>query len=182
MIFSQRKGLTKIKDLIQKDSMDDELRTSLWNVLYANYWGDAIKTNDFRIFDILMRRIWVEYYKMPADELPPDINEYNFTKPYETVRKNFYRCEWFKVYDFLEFIVNCYDEIEHLNSTVINACNIMLERELSAYRFVGKKIKPITDDQEIETIEKALISVSEMTPVREHLQCSINHLSDKKKH
>ena len=33
MNFSQRKKLEPIKNLIQKDGMDDDLRKALWNIL-----------------------------------------------------------------------------------------------------------------------------------------------------
>ena len=35
--FSQRKGLKPIKSIVQKDSMDDDLKNGLWNVLHIFY-------------------------------------------------------------------------------------------------------------------------------------------------
>jgi hypothetical protein len=35
-------------------------------------------------------------------------------------------------------------------------CNFILERELSAYRFVGGKISPLTAEEEIAELDKAL--------------------------
>ncbi|MBE9594508.1 MAG: hypothetical protein IMF19_13640, partial [Proteobacteria bacterium] len=33
MLFSQRKGITPVKSVLQTDSMDEDLRNGLWNVL-----------------------------------------------------------------------------------------------------------------------------------------------------
>jgi hypothetical protein len=37
--FSERKGLKKVTETIQVDSMSDELRNSLWNVLHLFFWN-----------------------------------------------------------------------------------------------------------------------------------------------
>jgi hypothetical protein len=37
-LFSERKGLKKIRTEIQVDSMDEALRNRLWNVLALFYW------------------------------------------------------------------------------------------------------------------------------------------------
>ncbi|HEU4506960.1 MAG TPA: hypothetical protein VFR78_01890 [Pyrinomonadaceae bacterium] len=37
--FSQRKGLKPIKNIVQVDSMDRDLRNGLWNALQIFYWG-----------------------------------------------------------------------------------------------------------------------------------------------
>ena len=39
--FSQRKGLKPIKNIVQVDSMDADLRNGLWNVLCLFYWDKA---------------------------------------------------------------------------------------------------------------------------------------------
>jgi len=40
MRFSERKGYKSISDVIQLDSMDDNLRNSLWNVLDLLIWKE----------------------------------------------------------------------------------------------------------------------------------------------
>jgi len=37
-LFPQRKGIKPGKNVVQVDSMDDELRNGLWNGLTAFYW------------------------------------------------------------------------------------------------------------------------------------------------
>ena len=36
--FSQRKGLKPIRQVLQVDGMDDDLRAQLWNVLHFHLW------------------------------------------------------------------------------------------------------------------------------------------------
>lgn len=40
MLFSKRKGLSDIKDTIQKDKMDNDLRYGLWNALHVCIWEE----------------------------------------------------------------------------------------------------------------------------------------------
>jgi len=47
MLFSQRKGLKPKKVAMQLDSMDDDLRASLWNALSIFYWED-FRTESYR--------------------------------------------------------------------------------------------------------------------------------------
>ena len=37
--FSQREGFEPIKNVIQVDSIDEDLRNSLWNALHIWYWS-----------------------------------------------------------------------------------------------------------------------------------------------
>ena len=67
------------------------------------------------------------------------------------IREHFLGCEWFEVYDFLEFVVGYFKselQLEPFNRT--------LERELSGYRFVSGHITDITNAQEREMLETVL--------------------------
>jgi hypothetical protein len=54
-----------------------------------------------------------------------------------------------------------------------------LERELSAYRFVGNQITQITSETEISAIEEALTESQRLRPVNEHLVTALNFLADR---
>jgi len=51
---------------------------------------------------------------------------------------------------------------------------------MSGWRFVGDEIAPITSDEEIAEIEKALEPIGSLTPVTTHLRTALEFLSDKK--
>ena len=85
------------------------------------------------------------------------------------IREHFFACEWFEVYDFLEFVVGYFKS----NSRLDEPLNLMLERELSGYRFVSGRITDITNTQEIEMLETALAD-SRFAGVDAHLQRALD--------
>lgn len=182
MLFSQRKGLKLIKNILQVDSMDADLRNGLWNVLCIYYW-DHVKSNryesnsaDQKRFWLLFDLIWIHYFKLPKDTMSLFWNDL-----YKRLRKVFFQFEWNEVYDFIEFVAKSYpaeDSDEERNEYFMKACNAFLRRELSAYRFVGGKITQITEEEEIAEIEKAI--KLEEKPVRTHLQTALKLLGDRK--
>lgn len=175
MLFSQRRGLKPVKSVIQTDSMDEDLRNSLWNCLHNAYWIRVTAINSsYSNPDIvsLFNRIWAGYFKYPLDTLR-DMH----LATYGIIRDYFFKCEWYEVYDFVEFVAHNYPK-EELNENFMNLCNSFLEQELSAYRFVGGKITQITSEEEISEIDEALqVSIS---PVKEHLNRALELLADRK--
>ena len=91
-------------------------------------------------------------------------------------REYFYNCKWFEVYDFLEFVANNYRRYQ-FKERFIESCNAILEREVSAYRFVEDTISRITDKQEVEEIETALEKAQ--GPVQVHLRRALDLLSNR---
>ena len=173
MRFSQRKGYTPVSEIIQKDTINEELRNTLWNILdlfiwhkekflYSQYGNPGI--------DIYSTGLWVRYFKRPLDSRPLTSED---TLNY--IRNYFFSCPWYEVYDFLEFTLQFFKENE-----INNAINLTLERELSAYRYVGDVFTDITNKQEIEMLEEALRDTS-FSSVSNHLQRALELLSDRKK-
>ncbi|XRP96703.1 AbiJ-NTD4 domain-containing protein [Methanocaldococcus sp. 16A] len=187
-LFSQRMGFN-IKN-IQINSIDDGLRNRLWNALKIYYWdkiketkGSFISIN--RNIDILskihmeipmenfFKRLWDSYFKEPIDTLP------DTTTMIDIIKNYFFSCEWYEVYDFIEFVANNYPD-EKVNLQFMIYCNSVLEQELSAYRFVGGKITPITSEYEISEIEGALEKTNDLKAVNIHLKRALELLADRK--
>ena len=173
-LFSHRKGLKKVRTAVQVDSIDDELRNRLWNVLDYYYWKDARAPNDGIMSDIasLFIRLWHYYFKKPTDTL-----SWRWSRDSKTVRDYYFNCKWYEVYDFIEFTANEYSD-KGTNKKFMKTCDEVLEEESSAYRFVGGKITEITSEEEISEIEEAL--ETPLTPVRTHLDDALKLLSDRK--
>lgn len=176
MLFSQREGIKPVKSVIQTDSMDDDLRNDLWNALTASYWDNISKywISYFPDMEILIKKIWVDHFKQPLDTL-----ENAWSKTYKKIRKIFYNYEWYEVYDFIEFIVYSYPYKDD-NQDFMDLCNSFLERELSAYRFIGGKITQITSEEEISEIEEALEISKPLKAVNTHLKTALDLLADRK--
>jgi hypothetical protein len=171
-LFSQRKGIRPMQKKVQKGGIDAELRNSLWTALYELIYKkyedprwDPTSQNIASLFD----QYWWGYFKLPSDNQP------DYHRALERVRKYFFNCEWNEVYDFLEFTAKHADWVE---SDVRKICNMFLERENSAYRFVGNEIAEITSDVEIKTVEDAL-SIG-IPAVEKHLNTALSLLSDRK--
>lgn len=203
MKFSERMGF--VKKRIQKDNLDKELRTQLWNVI-------VIYLNEYPLLKRaqLLKIIWCDELVRPYDDFPQeppepdkisflvtktDIRRYgsplhyynqkiipafeNKVKRIQTeIQEYFLNCKWYLVYDFLEFYVNkiLFNQ-EHLQLVFTGVTNDTLEDGMSAFRFVGTEIAPILDEIEIKEIEKALINP--LTVVKEHINQALILLSDR---
>lgn len=185
MRFSQRYGLKPVKGVVQTDSIDDDLRNALWNALKLHYWDTIRPSPAGGRYDRyylswrgneglqkLFRLLWLDFLKKPLDTLPDDWRE-----AHEILRRFFFKCEWYEVYDFIEFVAHTHPQRE-LNRKFMRACNAFLEREVSAYRFVSKQIARIASEEEIAAVEDAL--QVKMPPVREHLNRALQMLADRR--
>ncbi len=180
MRFSQRKGLTPAKKTVQIDSLDDELRNGLWSALQLRVWDKYISgfsnssvTRNSNLGQLFLL-YWHEYFKQPIDTMPD-----RFQEARDFVRKYFFECEWYEVYDFIEFTARHFPQ--HLEAgRFIVFCNSVLERENSGYRFVENTITQITSAQEIESIEEAIESAEVFSGVQIHINAALEHLSRRK--
>lgn len=180
MIFSQRNGIKPVKSFIQIDSIDDELRNNLWNAAYLSYFkpisrgdvrfGNMIFPNES--INALLEKLQINYFKEPLDTLSSN-NQIN----YNSIKSYFFKCEWYEVYDFIEFITKKYDD-EAINENFIRNCNTILEEETSGYRFVGNNITKITSDEEINATENAM--KDSHSHVSDHLKRALELLTDRK--
>lgn len=178
MKFSERIGKKPIKEMIQLDSMDDELRNSLWNIvtffliqpLKQKQWLDGSEYNKIII------KIWFSLFKEPTDQI-----SISTEKVAEELRRRFFTRDYLYVYDFIDFLASQNKIFPNVNS-FIEHCNSVLEKELSGYRFINEQLAPVTSEIEILEIETALQSTTEqgLRGVEIHLEEALNKLSDRK--
>lgn len=179
--FSERKGYITVSETIQVESMSDELRNSLWNVLNQEIpqtRGEAIQPTVF--ITIFSEDIWFNYFKKPIDSRPGHPSDILME-----IRDYFFQCPWNEVYDFLEFIdsllINKDGVIIDKKYSIIFQDNLnkILERELSGYRIVSGYFIEITSKQEIQMLQK-VIQDSAFAPVSTHLQRALELFADRK--
>jgi hypothetical protein len=169
-LFSERKGLKRGRIQFQVDEVDIELRTRLWNKFISIHWHELMR--DPRTLQEFTEKLWDNYFKRPIDTIPAET-----LRCYTEIRKYFFECKWFEVYDFLEFLVENPPAINFVD-VFKSECNKILEEELSAYRFVGNRITQITKEEEIIEIEDALMNP--LKNVRQHIENALMLLSDRK--
>ncbi|MCO8250187.1 AbiJ-NTD4 domain-containing protein [Comamonas thiooxydans] len=183
MRFSQRIGISSATKIAQRESMDDDLRNSIWSLLIIFYWSNFRRAeyasygrDDFvegSNYEKFIKSLWIFYFKKPIDRI-----EAYWADCLEVLRKYYFNAKWFEVYDFIEFIVKIGDE--EIGRRFINSANNCLETENSAYRFVDGCIVEITSAEEIDEVESALVAGEDYSGVKTHLKAAIAMLSDRK--
>jgi hypothetical protein len=177
MTFSERQGLKPIRQILQTNSMGAELRSRLWNVLRSQclYASEGYTLSHPSNADLLSfcRTFWDDYFKRPTDTIPQYPNQ-----AIGEIRQYFFNCEWYEVYDLIEFVAS--RSIYTSRANAMAGFNEVLASELSAYRFVGSKLAPISSEQEMLSIERAFVQTADSySNTSEHLQQAISLLARK---
>lgn len=182
MRFSQRKGLKPAGKLLQAEGIDAELRNGLWSC-YFELLLKRFKGPDDYIYGVqpnvigsnmesLFRSLWLSYFKRATDTMPDDVNRFT-----AAIRDHFFDCEWYEVYDFMEFTLQ---QVAQDAETMLRECwNAILQRENAGYRVLGEHVVDITNEHELAAIDEAL--TSPVAGARQHLQSAIALMSDRKK-
>lgn len=147
-------GLSPVKKAIQLDDIDQELKNSLWNALKRNLldglekpeWG--AQNSSYRTFAL---DLWENYFKEQIDEVP--LNPFLIE---EYIKKYFFEAPWEKVYDFIEFLASPEMDVHYYSDDFREKVNVVLQREVSGYRFVDRLIAPISSQIELDEIDAAL--------------------------
>jgi hypothetical protein len=138
MRFSQRHGHVAVRSAIQLEGLDDAARTEIWNMIYSLIFDGSERYQ----IDYLFRPIWAFTFERDADD-------------YENIYidrhvKNLVKVgAWYEVYDLIEAIYPHHDSFaEYINR--------VLESVRSGYRVVDGKVAPISTDEEIAEVERAI--------------------------
>lgn len=185
MRFSERIGARPTSIDLQIDTMSQELRNSLWNLMH----GFFIEPDDHHSvlsgeLKLIAKLGQIHFFKLPVDELPDETYKY-----VRWLKQWFMSSQWSDVYDFVEWLSqygSFFREWEpgyRRYDTAIRfrgAVNRVLERERSGYRFVGNVLSPITNVEEVREIELAAAQTGEFDTVGEHIRTAIQLFSDRK--
>ena len=182
MRFSERYGYKPVREIIQKESMDDNLRNGIWSLFTIYLWNQVdyssyqshgnINTSNLKT---LIIAYWLNFFKQPIDTIP-----IQFEKVLYKVRSCFFNCEWHEVYSFIEETLENYPrELKKNKEFFTKELNNCLEKENSAYRIINNEITPITSEQEIQSIEDALKNTNQYSGVQQHLNQALKLMSDR---
>ncbi|CAL1521557.1 hypothetical protein MMC2321_05351 [Chitinophaga sp. MM2321] len=176
-------GIAPITKSIQLESLDLDLRNSLWNV-YTSTICSKIQLDRHQeglntLQRLLANHLWHNVYKKAIDTIP--FYKVNLLSYF---RKEILESEWYQALELIEESVNYLYKIGSLVDleSVEATFNEVLEREFSGYRFINGLIAPISNKREIKEIEEA-ISVSNVYSALNgcniHLSMALAKLSDK---
>lgn len=138
MRFSQRHGHVAVRSAIQLEGLDDGARTEIWNLIYLLVFDEL---DEYQIH-ALFRPIWVYTFEGDADEY-----ENVYAESY--VKTKIKSGPWYEVYDLIESL---YPD----NDAFAEYINPLLESVRSGYRVVDGKIAPISSNDEIAEVERAI--------------------------
>ena len=183
MKFSQRIGKRPIKTILQVESIDEDLRNRLWNVILDDFfakYSDPIIYGEEGEKAKICKLIWKEFFKEPIDQIPKNytIGTVSIGGFLAYLKKWFYSSEWYDIYDLIEFLAIIDLKIKHVGYTA--KCNSVLEREVSGYRIVNDKVVQITSELEVKEIEDAANSTDAWKSVNSHLKTALAMLADRK--
>lgn len=179
MKFSQRIGKTPKVKQIQRESMDNDLKNSLWNVTYI--YLDAVRSSR-SLFKSFAEQIWIHHFKYQVDTIPFIYSEFNHIKYDEKVmeflKREFFSQEWHEILDFIEACVEF--DFNKTQNNVVNLFNHCLEQENSAYRFIDNKLIEIVSQQEISAVEGTINNKTINSGAQEHIKAALSFLGDRK--
>ena len=167
MSFSRRYGFEQAKE-IQIYDMDSDLRISLWNVIYKNFNNYAYYTPKF------LEESWMKVFKKDLSKFII----YTSDDQFYLFKKEFLRTDWNKVYECIEIVMETNEDVN--KNILIRDFNTVLEMENSAYRIIENKVIRITDEIEIEEINKVFSNDNKFKPVKDQIENALILLSDKK--
>jgi len=171
MQFSERIGA--VKRAIQIQTMSPRLRNRLWNVACRIFWNDMSASETTRSTDQgrLLVHLGTDFFGMTEDEI-----ERTIVRTYQQIKQLALTLAWAQFYDLMEFIANDPATKSYKGAlvyggqgTFLRGCNEILEEELAGYRFVGTRLVPITNNEEIATVETALAQSGDFAPVSTHV-------------
>lgn len=173
MSFSERSGLNPVKKIIQNDSLNSLTRVKLWNAFHSSILYSLKGDRRYKFTFI----VW-EFF---LDRKRSDFKDESYV--IYVIDNLFSKGEWWKVFDFIEFV--CSMKNDNLNvlfkTCFISDCNSVLESNLSTYRISGKKIIPISNDIELNSIEESLNNDDKYQNASTHLTSALKFLSNRNK-
>ncbi|WP_374573688.1 AbiJ-NTD4 domain-containing protein [Acinetobacter sp.] len=180
MRFSERYGYKPVREIIQKESINSDLKNALWSILHTFIWNKTSHKNSYSYTKYsniygLVHSYWFNIFKIPIDTIPLYTSD-----SIKKIREYFFSCKWHEIYSLIEETIDSlpYDFIKN-KELFIKAINNVLERENSAYRIINNEITPITSEQEVQSIEDALENTNPYSGVQQHLNQALKLMSDR---
>lgn len=168
MLFSERNNIVQIPSNLKPDEISDELRNSLWNSILE--WKE-----NRNLYDICYV-IWKKFLKRTVDEMPTKfvISDVSYQPAWDRIRSFFFSCKWNNNYDFIEFLF----KLENTDRFIREIDKILVD-ERAAYRIINKQFVPVTNQEELQSIQTSINLTGPYENVAEHFRTALIHLSNR---
>lgn len=193
--FADRNGIFPISVEVQRESLDERVRTRLYNEFRSYYEEKKISRQHVSgVINKYANEVLVNYF---LQELY--LTDYEYNKMYlinherisgesiflKAIHNSIYKDDWSNVFTFIEFWhhlvkgfrMNSSEDIRYHNNFQ-KKINTIFEEEFVGYRIIDSKITSITDDIEINSIEEVL-NKNPYQEVKNHISKALNKLSDR---
>ncbi len=185
--FSERQGIKKQTLKLQLDSMDDDLRNGLWNLLLNQFFSEFKTTNGDHLmvygetdFSKMGKIVWEHFLNRPIDELRvrqySEFSEIDKTQFRTEIKAWYFESEWNEIYDFIEFLASVYQ----VPKKFVESLEYRLNKHSSGYRLRNNKFIPLSSINELNEIDEVIENTSEIEQIRKHIDTAIQHLSNRK--
>lgn len=175
--FSESQGLSPCNTKMQTRDLDDRTRVILFNIisgsLCSQYSRKDISAYDryyYEAEDSFFRNVSTSCGKIVDPQKHYFINEFNNVLK-EVLTKAFFN----EVFDLIELVC----KFCRMPQDLIGDVNRVFEQEYVGYRFVDGRIVPITDENEIKSIEEACKSKFEGP--RAHIKKAVGFIADRER-
>lgn len=194
MYFSERYGYEQISEKLNWETMTNRLRNRLWNIIYQLLEQEIIVIKAYSTIHISdrIKVLWKDFLGKQIDiieEKAIQTNHGDRTRkiyPFalkrttvDEIKKDLLGLSWFKVYTLIEFLYRNFLD-EETRETYTKEVNQTLSEEKAPYRFINGLITPLTNEEEIKELIKALnVPQDKYKPVKEQLGKALSLLSDR---
>jgi hypothetical protein len=177
--FSKRQGYTPPPVQGERENLSKEARTRLWNIFHSDFRRPNTISIPYStdvefspIGEIFLHRVWTELYGERLDRYPGYVVILGF------IAKGFESGAWHFPFDIWEEIFNSHPTPVSKPEQTAEAIRKALERENTAYTFVGGLFVERMTTSEVQSVEKVLVSPIE--GIRKHFITALQFLSDRK--
>lgn len=157
--FSERESIIKSVNLNPKE-MPTGLRNRFWNII-QKYISDSFSQPNR---DKIIKYIWDRFFKEDVDIL---IFRSYYGYTLDQIKEKFYKFEWNRVYDFLEFLLNL-EAPQYQKNALIHDLNSVFIDEGAKYKVINGIITSLISKEEAEEVRKAI--ESKYAPVSTHFK------------
>lgn len=181
--FSERHGYKEVRSVVQRESLDEETRIALWNVVgglpevFEKLTWDPLRRDDTS-GPATVSALWGRDFKKPRDEQPSNQTFWAM------IKKGILEDTWYQVFDVIEAISKRPEQhvtatLHGLPNSYREACNNAFESHLVGYRFIGLELTPVDSTAEAESISGGVEDSASIPGARHALDRAIELLADR---
>ena len=182
--FSEQQNIKKHHPILQVDDFDDESRIQisnelfkLLNIVFGDRVGYLFGPNiNYNLSDAFCRDMLNDVF-CERNTVARGY-QYDWLKVFEKIHETIMQATYNEVLDLVQYACLWVESrLFREKGEVFNSLNAIFEKENIGYRFIGRKITPITDKQEMSAIEDACNS--SIDGCRKQIQKAVAFLADR---